>query len=285
VTPVAWPQVACNLCSSYAKPVASGLVLGDLSELSGIAASRAQKGVFFAHNDSGDAPRVFVLDGAGKGLGTLCLAKATNVDWEDIAVGPCPMGSCIFVGDIGDNNLDRPSYGIYRVIEPSITSSLEGTVAFDYFPFVYDDGPHNAEALVVDPVTGRAYVVLKAEGSAPVFEVALTSVAAGQSPPMVHAVRVGEVSIKSTERVTAADLSPCGNALLVRTTGGLYERRSPDGAPASIDALLLGASNGVPVADEVQGEAVSYLADGRGYVTSTESAGRGPVPLQLVACK
>jgi len=85
-------------------------------------------------------------------------------------VGPCPSGSCIFVGDIGDNKLERSSYGIYRVTEPSITSSVEGTVAFDYFPFAYDDGPHNAEALVVDPVTGRVYVVLKEMGSALFFE-------------------------------------------------------------------------------------------------------------------
>jgi len=117
-------------------------------------------------------------------------------------------------------------------------------------------------------VTGRVYVVLKEMGSAPVFEVPLSSPSAGESPPAVRAVHVGDLSVKSSELVTAADLSPCGNALLVRTTAGLYERRSPTAAPASIDALLLAPSDSVPVADEPQGEAVSYLADGRGYVTS-----------------
>jgi len=67
------------------------------------------------------------------------------VTGEDIAVGPCPSGSCIFVGDIGDNKLERSSYGIYRGHEafPSRRPS-KAPSRFDYFPFAYDDGPHNA---------------------------------------------------------------------------------------------------------------------------------------------
>src|SRR5437016_3618567 len=75
---------SCALCPSYGMPSARGPVPDALTELSGIAASRAQPGVYYAHNDSGDSPRIFALDGAGAELAQLCLAGATNVDWEDI---------------------------------------------------------------------------------------------------------------------------------------------------------------------------------------------------------
>jgi hypothetical protein len=87
------------------------------------------------------------------------------------------------------------------------------------------------------------------------------------------------------EQVTAADLSPCGNALLVRTTERLYELRSMDGAPATVGALLLAKHDDVPLAMEPQGEAVSYAADGLGYVTASELDGAATASVNAVACK
>src|SRR5438045_5677919 len=75
---------SCALCAAYGTPSSRGPVPDALTELSGIAASRAQPGVYYVHNDSGDSPRIFALDRAGTELGQLCLAGATNVDWEDI---------------------------------------------------------------------------------------------------------------------------------------------------------------------------------------------------------
>jgi len=282
---VAWPQGPCDLCAAYAKPVASGpLVPEALSELSGLVASRAQPGVFFAHNDSGKAPRVFVLAASGKELGRLCPIGAKNDDWEDIGIGPCPTGSCIFVGDIGDNDLARTTYKVYRTSEPVVSPGgpVGGSVNTEVFPFVYDDGtPHNAEALVVHPMNGRVYVIVKEQGAASVFEVPIS----GTDAAPARALRVGEVPIKSDEAVTAADLSPCGNAMLVRTTSALYEFRSPDGMPASVDALLVANRTEVPVAMEPQGEAVTYAASGRGYVTASERAGGPATSLESVDCE
>jgi len=287
---VAGAPLPCSLCAAYGAPSARGLVPEALTELSGIAESRTQPGIFYAHNDSGDSPRIFVLDTTGSEVGQLCLAGASNVDWEDIEMGPCPGGSCIYVGDIGDNHRERASYDIYRVPEPPVVpwpSPGGASVGFEHYPFVYPDGPHNAEALLVHPMTGRVYVITKDGDPSPIYEVALPAPPPpGTSASAVTATRVGTVSIgKPGALVTGGDVSPCGNALLVRTGQALYEFRSPDGASAPVESLIANAAQKVPVADEVQGEAVSYAADGRGYVTSSERAAGPRQELSGVDCK
>src|ERR671919_653887 len=69
--------------------------LDGLSEASGVAASRRTPGVFWAHNDSGD-PVLFALDRHGAVKGRVRATGASVDDWEDMAVGPCPPGSCVY---------------------------------------------------------------------------------------------------------------------------------------------------------------------------------------------
>src|SRR5690606_12327811 len=52
-------------CRVFSAPMVLGSVDdARLAELSGLAASRRHPGLFYAHNDSGDVARVFVLDGS-----------------------------------------------------------------------------------------------------------------------------------------------------------------------------------------------------------------------------
>src|SRR5262249_57059708 len=61
--------------------------------------------------------------------------------------------------DIGDNGVRRPSVQILKVVEPE---RLDDTpLAPAILPFRYADGPRDAEAVVVDPVTARVFVITK----------------------------------------------------------------------------------------------------------------------------
>src|SRR5687768_720191 len=95
-----------------------------LSEASGLAASRRAPGRLWTHNDSGE-PVVVVLDARGAVTGRVRLAGAAVQDWEAIAVGPCGTGSCLHVGDIGDNEAKRKRITIYRLPEPEGASGTE----------------------------------------------------------------------------------------------------------------------------------------------------------------
>ena len=66
-----------------------------MNEISGIAASGIDPGIYYVHNDSGDTSRFFAITADGK-LRTTIYYKAngsTNgvYDCEDIAVGPGPI--------------------------------------------------------------------------------------------------------------------------------------------------------------------------------------------------
>ena len=61
-------------------------------ESSGVAVSRAHRGVLWTHNDSGDDAYVYATDLAGTDRGVVRIRGARAVDWEDIALGPCPTG-------------------------------------------------------------------------------------------------------------------------------------------------------------------------------------------------
>ena len=79
-------------------------------------------------------------------------------DWEDLAVGPCPEGSCLYIADIGDNNRARRQITIYRVPEPRPDD--KATAARRGMDVAYPDGAHDAEALFVTP-NGQLFLVSK----------------------------------------------------------------------------------------------------------------------------
>src|SRR6185503_19917168 len=74
----AQPIPQCKLPSALA-------ALPELTEASGIAASRTMPGRFWTHNDSGQ-PVLFALDRGGNVVGRLRLTGATVDDWEAVAV-------------------------------------------------------------------------------------------------------------------------------------------------------------------------------------------------------
>src|SRR5689334_14681170 len=89
-------STSCGTCTVYGTPSVVGNVPSALVELSGLAPSHRHPGVLYMHNDSGDTARFFAMSEAAVGLGEFRVQAASAVDWEDIAVGPCPAGSCVF---------------------------------------------------------------------------------------------------------------------------------------------------------------------------------------------
>jgi hypothetical protein len=127
-----------------------------ITESSGLARSTFDRPLLWTHNDSGDSARVFGVATDGDTRAVLRLDGADAVDWEDISTGP---RHSIWAGDIGDNDAVRDHITVYRFKEPRKLKS--GDVDWQSYDFKYADGPHNAEALMVRPTTGRLFVVTK----------------------------------------------------------------------------------------------------------------------------
>lgn len=258
-------------CTRWGLPEVAGQ-LGDpeLNELSGLVASRAHPGVLYGHNDSGDSARFFALSTTGAALGRFTLEGATANDIEDIALGPCDAGTCLWLGDIGDNMRHRDDYAVYRVPEPQLLADA-GTAAvpWERFAWAYPDGEkNNSEALLANPVTGRLYLVTKERtGPSRVYRFPLPLDGAGVN--VLELVTTLTVPGPTDAELTAADVSPCGRAVLLRMYNRLVELRLPAGE-TDFERIFDVTPVPVAVADDPQGESVAYSADGRSFYTSSE---------------
>ena len=136
----------------------------DITESSGLARSTYDRPLLWTHNDSGDEPRVFGVKPDGETGAVLTLQGADAIDWEDISTGP---RHSLWVGDIGDNGWSRDHITVYRFSEPR---SLQWEdAAWTAYDFEYEDGPRDAEALMVRPRTGRLFVVSKDEDGGDIY--------------------------------------------------------------------------------------------------------------------
>jgi hypothetical protein len=206
--------------------VAGALVrLPELPEGSGVAASLKSPGRLWTHNDSGQ-PVLIALDAQGAVAGRVSVTGAKVGDWEALAVGPCPAGTCIYIGDIGDNDAERRTITIYRVAEPTSTS---GSVAVaDEFRASYPDGAHNAETLFVTP-QGEMIIVTKGDTG----PVALYRLPADTTPGGVVTLQpVGKPRpsrpASADERITDGAMSPSGAWVVLRTKTEAAFHRTED---------------------------------------------------------
>jgi hypothetical protein len=232
------------------------------TELSGLVFSRSHPGVLWTHNDSGDSARLFAISTRGRLLGELHVDGAENVDWEDVAATP----GAIYAGDIGDNLAERQTISVYRVPD----RSLLGRQMAEPFRLRYPDGPHDAEALLVDPSSGALVVVTKSlTARAGVY------VAEHPSREAVTTMsRAGSIPIGDALPVTAADVSADGRTVVVRTydRAFVWSRRRGESLVATLHRRAC-----TPRADllvEGQGESLALTRDGRAFYTVPE--GRRP---------
>ena len=255
-----------------------------LRESSGVAVSRAHPGVLWTHNDSGDGPFIYATDTMGTDRGALRVTGADAVDWEDIALGPCPRGtgSCLYLADTGDNNEVRSSVVVYAVPEPApppTADSAPPTGPATVLQLVYPGGPADVEAIYV---TRDATLYLVTKGRSRGVRLLRVRRAAWERGGVVAAELVQELPIVPQPRlgrlVTGAALSPDGAHVVVRTYTELYVFASQaDGKLAANPTMcLLGVL-------EPQGEAVDYL-DATTLVLTSEAARGVPGIIHIVRC-
>jgi len=248
-------QQPCRIASARS-------LLPDLPEASGLAASRRNPGVLWTHNDSGD-PFVFALTATGGVKGRVRVTGAQVWDWEDVAVGPCPKGTCLYIADIGDNDRRRRTITIYRTPEPLPGDAQTENV--EVLRAMYPDGAHDAEALIVLP-GGDMLVVTKGNAVPAALYRIRSPFRDGATVPLERVAALlptkpngKDTSAARNTRITDADASPDGRWIVLRTPRSLmfYEA----GAFASGQIREVSHFDLAP-AREPQGEGVALSADG-----------------------
>jgi hypothetical protein len=235
-----------------------------ITESSGLVASSQHPGVVWTHNDSGHPPELFAVGPDGRTVATFTLAGAPSRDWEAIAPGRDAAGrALLWVGDIGDNRASWPYVRLYRVPEPA--SLADGSVPWTGFRLRYEDGPHNAETLLVDPRTQRMFVVTKAATGAGFY-----AVPQDLAPP--PAVNVLRKVADAPSTVTDGAFSPDGShVVLVGYVYGYLYGRGPLAAVAAPVPVAGSPTTFLPPL-RPQGESVTWTADGRTLLVGSEGA-------------
>lgn len=244
-----------------AEPDSYPLAAGIADEASGIADSRANPGNLWVQQDGGNAPELILISHTAQPVKKIFLKGVSNRDWEDmvLAGGPDPARNYIYIGEIGDNASVYNEYAILRFPEPAAATDTVSQV--ESIRFRYPDGPHDAEAFLIEPGTSDIYIITKRDAKSLLYRIASpysttvvnTAVAAGQLPYNL---------------VVSAALQPDGRGIVVKDYLNLYYYPRQSGESIA-KALTAGFTN-LPYTPEQQGEAVCFSNDNLYYFTLSE---------------
>ncbi|MGH9895939.1 MAG: hypothetical protein ACREA0_28925, partial [bacterium] len=255
-----------------------------LTESSGVVVSRAHPGILWTHNDSGDGPYLYATDLHGTDRGAIFVPGAEAVDWEDMALGPCPRRpvDCLYIGDTGDNLERREHVTVYAVPEPDPPLAAADTqrvsAAALALSLYYPDGPHDVEALYVSPRDTALYLVSKGRGRRGEIRLYRVARAAWDRPNRVRAEFVQTLPIvpdRATGRVvTGAAMRADGGLVAIRTYTEIYFFSSGPGgslSPANRPVCSIAQH-------ERPGESIAFREDSSIVLTSEANPlGRGTI--------
>jgi hypothetical protein len=235
-----------------------------ITESSGLAvAGTGADQRLYTLNDGGTKLQVYELTAACRVTKSIT-ASIDPYDVEDLARS---ADGTLWLADFGDNDHTRRTIAIELLTE---------TGQARLYRFAYPDGPHDAEALLLDRA-GQPYVVTKEPlGASGVYTPAGKPSTAATTPLRKvttlrfgpTGTRGGPVGLVGQLLVTGGAVSPDGTRIALRTYTDAYVWRADNGDVAA--ALTNGKPTRIPLPPTAQGEAVTFTPDGRSLLTSTE---------------
>jgi hypothetical protein len=250
-----------------------------IGELSGLAASHRNPGVFWAINDSGNRAELFAVDANGKHIDTFKLPPR-NIDWEDLASFQNNGRSWLMIGDTGDNLRRRQTSFLYVVEEPAVNAQTDKVAVHTQIEFSYEDGPQNVESIAVSETDQAVYLVAKRGAQSSLYQLPL-SLKARQKR---IAKRIGTTSElywgdnnSWLERrfgsrfllgPTAMDISADNRLAVIANYRHLYLYRRAQGQPWS--AVLRDKPDIIASHRMAQSESVAFSADGSFIIVGSE---------------
>ena len=271
-------RAAKTVSQKFGKPEIVGTInSGEITESSGLVASKCQENIFWTHNDSGDDAFIFAVNRTGEKLGTFTVKGAKNVDWEDIATLKNARGECVlYIGDIGNNVRARGELIIYIVKEPTVSAANKSaskknpvtTETARVVRFDYPDIRHDAETLMVHPATGDIYVLTKRlQGASGVYKLA----ADFDFAKVNRLEKIADFTVPAIPNgfLTGGNIADDGKRAIICDYFAAYEITLPADAK-DFDEIWKQKPEIVELGEREQGEAVCYSTDGSAIYATSE---------------
>jgi hypothetical protein len=253
-----------QLCRQWGEAVRVGELQVQLREASGLAASRQFPGRLYHINDSGETGKFYITGMDGKDTRAVRIDGFEPEDTEALSLGPCPGKdpmSCLYLGDVGDNDAKRKSIEIVVVDEVrNFPQTVKPRVRLK---LLYPDRPHDAESMAVHP-NGDIYILTK-EYPAHLFKA---------NPKVVEQTLTPVTTLQPGGKPTDMAISDDGTRLLVLTYMDAVEYSMDFKQQQNIRLNFL-----------QQQESVAYLPGSRSFIYSTEQLLQGlPQWIMKVDC-
>ena len=247
-----------------------------IQEASGIAASRTTENAVWMHNDSGDTPRLFLVDLNGTTRAIVHVTGVKATDWEDMCSFELDGESWLLIGDFGDNGNNRGKQTascqllLLREPKPPAFDRKKGAAETSVdvirtITFEFPEGPQNCESLAVDTVSRTILMVTKTDPfHSALYSLPLTLTSGKER---LKAVKLASLGVTYA---TAMDVSPDGHQLVVvdMFSGAMLTRSDPkseswtDACRRPVTVLNLPRRK--------QGETVCFTADGKAILLNSE---------------
>ena len=157
----------------------------------------------------------------------------------------------IWLADIGDNRSTWESVRVHRIREPKVL--VDSSVRAKTFDVRFEDRPHDAEALLVAPDSSAMWIVTKQLARGRLYELPV--------PLSTSAVNTARFVQKERGLVTDGAVSPDGTRYVLRD---YVDATTFIGQPPGEQEQV------IPLPFQVQGEAIAWTADSRGWLVARE---------------
>ena len=243
--------------------------------------------------NDGARPTLYVAELNGTIVKQVAVTGFRSSDLEDLALGPCADGTCLYFADIGDNARRRRTVQIAVVAEED-EFGAEAPVLHTIVAR-YPDGPHDAESIAIHPTTGDLLLATKTQlgriNPTQLYRLTATQLTSsdeqvleyvGDIPSATFAAGTGLPNV-----ATAMDISPDGTRLALLTYGTATEYAiDPETTLPLFEDLSAGTTyQAVTTQMMIQAESIAYGADGRTLTYTTESIRGSPAPLATNFCQ
>lgn len=136
----------------------AGEIQGDVKEVSGVVVIQSMG--FLVIGDSGNEPKINVVNYQGYLQGSIPLPGLVNRDWEEMQLD---LQGRVYIGDIGNNFSDRDTMVIYRLNNLETHYLLGESLEVDSIRFTYSDQLSNMPFNAEGNFDCEAFVVAKDE--------------------------------------------------------------------------------------------------------------------------
>ena len=275
---ISYDGTKLTLCEDFTRSECGTMGKSTMPETSGMACSRQTPGYLWALGDenTGSNRKIVAVTPSGTLTMTAKISSSGSDrdDWEDIATGVYDSKNYLFIGAIGDNDLQfNDAYYIYYVEEPAVSSGTI-TLNVNYIRFGYPDNKaHNTETLMYDNIEQRFYIADKVDGVCHLYYLPFRTDYGTSVQRLTEVCALGSGS--KFKLATGGDITPDGKWMAIKNKEYvlLWERQGTESLTATAQRRPLQIA---AYSKEKQGESIAW-ADSTTFYTTSDAKKDTPI--------